>query len=213
MAVELDLDDLEQFPLTKERALALQKELLTKFSAPLFQALLLETDREHEDEPIAFRKAQQDLVLTVQKEVLPKFGYEGSFQGVAAMRNDFKIFSDDAEVSANRLTIHRLIGQVRDEEVNEDRSSIVRLTRDRAVALQEELLAAVSRTSFQIQLQESASLHGYESLEFKKDQQELLLKVQKDIIPNYGFKASLEGVYNMHQYSSSSLMMKKCRRI
>lgn len=112
IGVELDVNDI-QVPLTKERALALQKELLTGFQAQAFQDQLraLEArypgDRDHQ---VEFRRERQQLALTVQARVLPKYGYPGTLEGVARMIQEFREkFHGDPDIDGNIQAIDHLL--------------------------------------------------------------------------------------------------------
>lgn len=114
---QLDIDDLS-VPLTKERALGLQTELWQRLATPQFQDQL-EQCKEQGLEPLEFRKVRQRLVLDVQSEVLPKYGYQADASGVAEMMKEFDKFVDDPEVSANRDAIDQIIGKNKDHRKSE----------------------------------------------------------------------------------------------
>lgn len=113
--VELDMEDIT-VPLERERALALQKELYDKFSAPGFQAQLRECELRHAGEPTELLREHQQLVMGVQASVIPKYGFEPTLEGVLHMLAGARDFADDPEVSANVAAINGLIalkGQAR----------------------------------------------------------------------------------------------------
>mmetsp|Transcript_42335 Transcript_42335/g.75858 ORF Transcript_42335/g.75858 Transcript_42335/m.75858 type:complete len:646 (-) Transcript_42335:186-2123(-) len=195
---ELDLNDLSPYPLTKESACALQQELRDQFSTASFQARLREVEDVCNPASTEFKKLQQELVFDVQRQIIPKYGFQASLDGVGEMRLAFKRqFSDDQEVSANTDAINRLIAKTSDPESEVERAAILELTRERALSLQEELRTAFSGANFQSKLSLAESAHGHGTLEFKKVQQELVLNVQKQIIPKYGYWPSVAGVADM----------------
>mmetsp|Transcript_69768 Transcript_69768/g.175718 ORF Transcript_69768/g.175718 Transcript_69768/m.175718 type:complete len:362 (+) Transcript_69768:97-1182(+) len=109
LGVELDLTDVH-VPLTKERVLFLQQELLEAFSTEDFQASLQELKTRHATSSLNFRRARQQLALQVQEKVLPKYGYRGTLTGVAQMITDIhERFADEPEVTMNIQAIDRLI--------------------------------------------------------------------------------------------------------
>lgn len=94
--------------ITNKQALEMCKELAAGFRDPKFQeqlrALQSEVRGEH-------RRTLADLALTVQKNVLPKYGYEGTAEGVAALRLETKEqFSTDAALHLMSREINDLLG-------------------------------------------------------------------------------------------------------
>ncbi|CAK9112899.1 unnamed protein product [Durusdinium trenchii] len=89
-------------PLTIPQALALQRDLLQRFSDPEFQskrkekgvgfkelALRRVVADEWQSDPRRFSAERQKLFLSVQKLVLPRYGFEGSPKGVFEMMVQF----------------------------------------------------------------------------------------------------------------------------
>lgn len=197
-SAEIDLNDLSPFPLTKDGALRLQEELCEQFSTASFQARLREVEDVCNPDSMQFKKLQQDLVFDVQRQIIPKYGFDASLDGVGEMRMAFKRqFSGDREVSAKTEEINRLIAKTSDPESEVKRAEILELTRGKALSLQEELRAAFSTSGFQNKLSLAESTHGRGTLMFKKVQQELVLNVQKEIIPKYGYWPTPAGVADM----------------
>ena len=76
--------------LTAQQAVALQEDLRKGFSDPSFQAKRRELERTLKTTDLRkFSIERQKLFLTVQKEVLPKHGFEGSPKGVFEMMQQF----------------------------------------------------------------------------------------------------------------------------
>jgi len=107
---EIDMDDVP-VPLTRERLLGLQHELLEAFSAEAFQARLRRCERKYPRSSAAFRREHQQLAMDVQAGIIPKYGFEGSLEGVGDMLLAIKPFTDDPEVSRNIQTINRLVAK------------------------------------------------------------------------------------------------------
>jgi len=310
---QLDLNDVP-VPLTKERALGIQTELWEQFNTGYFQSSLTRLEKEFGDDTAKFKKWKQQLILNAQKDVLPKYGYKASVDGVAAMRLEFQHFTDDPEVAANRRAISELIEQnpddpnwerdpygilALDEHASKPRlglpypsmavpdawsvdkralrarslspgpdfrrpaaqgrragsSSPVRraparspppaarggaapvahpvllarvresgkklakpqicqldlddleaipFDRTRALALQKELCDAFCAREFQSKLRKCEEEHAEGTVEFRKQQQSLVLAVQAEVIPRYGFQPSMEGVAEMRKAISET---------
>jgi len=71
------------------------------------------------------------------------------------------------------------------------------LTRRQAINLQRELLKAFEEADFQRQLKALERCRDLDAAHFAKERQELMLGVQRLILPRYGFEASQRGVYQM----------------
>lgn len=71
--------------LTEEQAVSLQHALLEGFRAEAFQHELAAVEREHGRGSRQFVIKRQALCLTVQSQVLPKYGFEGTPRGVVQM--------------------------------------------------------------------------------------------------------------------------------
>lgn len=88
--------------LTKDQALRLQRELLRAFEDPAFQQKL----RALAGQPA---KKRQALILSVQKEVLPKYGFEGSLKGVFFMLKAMEAFYNVREFMEAGMRINQLL--------------------------------------------------------------------------------------------------------
>mmetsp|Transcript_51658 Transcript_51658/g.120055 ORF Transcript_51658/g.120055 Transcript_51658/m.120055 type:complete len:291 (+) Transcript_51658:72-944(+) len=237
---ELDVDAVK-VPFTRNRALGLQHELRDLLGSGNFQERLLECEQTHGKGTMEFRKAHQSLVLEAQASILPKYGFEGSMEGVGAMMAQFKKqWANDAEVNANIKEIDALIWKphhVQDDahpgskphHVQEfkpapashvshlsanlttgafdpkagvsceiDVTDIrVPMTTERMLGLQHELLDTLGTSDFQARLLQCENELGTGTPEFRKQHQQLVFGVQREILPKYGFEASLEGVKSM----------------
>lgn len=96
--------------INKQQAYALQKELHEGFSTLAFQKRL---QRLREQEGIThteFLRLRQDLMLEVQSEILPKYGFEGTPAGVYKMFGAMAPFIKDKEFKRTAEEINALIG-------------------------------------------------------------------------------------------------------
>lgn len=87
----------EETQFTRERAVALQKELHDGFAAEDFQTRLKEIEGLKTSNRARYQGARQKLVLSVQKEILPRYGFRPNLLGVRDMINAFRAFDGDPE--------------------------------------------------------------------------------------------------------------------
>jgi len=107
--VEIDLDHVP-VPLTKERAVALQNELIERFSSSNFQDRLKLLEAKHAAATPEFRRERQRLAMEVQAKVLPKYGYEGNLGGVSNLLHELdEKFAGDEEIQKNNKVVDRLL--------------------------------------------------------------------------------------------------------
>lgn len=86
-------------PFTLERARRLQNELHAGFSTKPFREKLKALMEAHPSRSgRQFTQERQALFLTVQKDVLPKYGFEGSQKGILEMMSAFGPHNSDPEV-------------------------------------------------------------------------------------------------------------------
>lgn len=78
---------------TKSTVLSLCEELLEGFNAPAFQQQLADLCANAPDSRVV--TGRMELALTVQREVLPKYGFPGTVEGVEAMRETIIPFMID----------------------------------------------------------------------------------------------------------------------
>jgi len=98
---------------TLDQALALQEDLMEGFAQPSFQALLSTLHREFEeqnglDRP-AFQQKRNELLLTVQATVLPKYGFAGTPAGLVCMMKAFGPYVASQEVAWNNGQLNKLL--------------------------------------------------------------------------------------------------------
>lgn len=95
-----------------ERAIALQRELLEGFEAPSFQRSLRElmAKKGSFQSQAHFAKERQQLFLTVQSKVLPKYGFEGSQPGVLKMMGAMGPFVGEKEFMELAREINAALG-------------------------------------------------------------------------------------------------------
>lgn len=98
---------------SRDRAISLQTELYEAFEDDGFQQSLSRLKARCERGEIKkaqFLKERQSLFLTVQEKVLPKYGFEGSLEGVHHMMGDMKPYIRDQEFIDLAEGINVLIG-------------------------------------------------------------------------------------------------------
>lgn len=108
--------------MTKVRALGLQNELKERFSEQMFRDQIFELQQLYDYESLEFKKAQHQLVLTTQAEIIPKYGFEANANGVADMRLAVQAFSSDPDVKDNMEIINRLI--MKDSTMDQDQATL-----------------------------------------------------------------------------------------
>lgn len=110
-----DCQDLSKVvqPASLDEFLILQKELKAGFADENFQEKLRQLQAQCERREIAktkFLAERQKLFLTVQSEVLPRYGYEGSSNGVYKMMGDMKPYIKDPQFIELADEINCLLG-------------------------------------------------------------------------------------------------------
>lgn len=95
---------------SRSYAIKLQTELLVKFRDNSFQEELgrLEKWRSVDAERLA--RERQELMLKVQRVVLPRYGFEGSLQGVQRMMSEWGPFLQDPEFRRLTLELNEVLG-------------------------------------------------------------------------------------------------------
>jgi len=244
--VEIDMDDIPM-ELTRERALGLQEDLRDRLAAEDFQERLRECERTHKKGSLEFRRDHQSLVLEVQSQVLPAWGFKGSLEGVHDMLEAFEAFKSDAEITRNieeidsliwkpfehhdaphheapKLSWHEMarrpvqklspaegkllpedalhpadlpVSQAPGVEIDMTALSPVPLTRGRLLGLQEELKENLGSHWFQKRLRDCKHANGEDTAAFRREHQQLVLEVQAEVLPKYGFEGSLQGVHDL----------------
>jgi len=93
-----------------DRALALQEDLMEGFARPDFQMALHKLIQEHPGKSgAAFLKKRTELFLSVQSQVLPKYGFEGSASGVVRMMAAFARHNGSKEMEWNNHQLNMLL--------------------------------------------------------------------------------------------------------
>jgi len=95
--------------LTVEQALALQRELFKGFSQDSFQQKLGALERAHRKGSGEYLKGRQELCLTVQRLILPKYGFESSQRGVFSMMVCMADFNHNPEFVEMGMKINALL--------------------------------------------------------------------------------------------------------
>jgi len=114
-------------PLTLDSAIELQRELLEGFSKAAFKEELSKlTAQKSELKPAAFAQKRQELFLTVQKTVLPSYGFEGSRSGVYKMFAAMGPFVKEPEFVKLGNEINAILGIESRPETWDDLSSSCR---------------------------------------------------------------------------------------
>lgn len=96
--------------LTLKQALAMQRELREGFMGETFQLNLRVLEAAYEPDSPAFVKARQNLMLSVQSRVLPRYNFEGSMIGVYKMLGACKPWVDDPEFERMGNEIYEFCG-------------------------------------------------------------------------------------------------------
>lgn len=126
---EAKVHRVDQDRLTKPRALALQQELLNTFTAPKFQKKLNEIARKHsksEERNSAYTSFRQ-LVRRSQREIIPRYGFDASEEGVECMMKAFRQLKDDPDIYVNECAIKEALsldyGQFRSQSHDSEMST------------------------------------------------------------------------------------------
>lgn len=96
--------------LTLQEALRCNEELYEGFTTSKFQRELADLAQNHKEGSMPFLKARQQLFLTVQREVLPKYGFEGTLNGVFKLMGATQPFVDDPEFKEIASKINAVLG-------------------------------------------------------------------------------------------------------
>jgi hypothetical protein len=211
-----------RFP--RAKALMLQSDLLTAFTAASFQKHLNELARAHKATQVsrtaAFTAAFRSLVRNEQYRVIPRYGFEPSEKGVTKMLQTFHRFQNDPDIFVNAETIREaLYSCINDQRLKNElndfeglscnsRASVVALLQEQVVAfslpaIQRAIAKLKKQASMRAGLQEDQELPdgGYHL----QGRAELAFQVQRHILPRYGFEPSRQGVQSMIQKCSCFL--------
>merc|ERR1719210_1393487 len=95
--------------LTLEQALTMQKELYKGFAQDDFQKKLRALEKAHRKGSGEYVKGRQELCLTVQSTILPKYGFDGNQRGVFSMMVCMAEFNTNAEFIEMGMRINTLL--------------------------------------------------------------------------------------------------------
>lgn len=218
-AIGLRKDVQHKASLSKPRALSLQVELLSAFTAPAFQKKLHELVRQHkalEAKSAEYQSALRKLVRSVQIPVIVKYGFKPSEEGVGDMLQEFVVFQEDADIYVNSVTIREALfspstpapclepQEVKAGNKPEGKGEVLDLLRS--------LYEEYSQPQFQTNLEnlkldltylETDRKNGYYHLPGRA---ELAESIQKHVLPLFGFEATSDGVQEMIVLCGSYLM-------
>jgi len=96
--------------LTRDQALAVQRELRAGFQEELFQRQLVVLHEAYDPRSADFAKARQKLTLSVQEKVLPKFGFEGTLSGVYKLMGALGPWVEDREFVIMGIEVNEILG-------------------------------------------------------------------------------------------------------
>lgn len=202
---------------SKRRALALQKELLVAFGAPDFQKALHELARIHNDPKGVSREFASGfckLVRSRQVEIIPRYGYDGSEEGVEEMLRTFKEMEGDPDIYINEVAIKEALSlEVLRSPQTSDVVPAKPISKERVLELLrlhlaefskaffqhklEDLKKAADRSSGRWSIQDGEALPDPEGYFHLPGRADLAFRVQKKFLPRYGFAATKDGVKEM----------------
>ena len=204
--------------LTKEQAVEVQMELMAQYGAPTFQNQLHALGRTHEPGSSKFRSGLCKMVRRVQLDVIPRYGFSASDEGVESMLVLFRSLAKDPDIEVNGVVINDMLQmKVAPMETNHNNRIIEKpLSKHRILDMLRCQLVEFSQVKFQTDVEELKKCadynsgrvfnlakplerafedpEGYFHLEGRAD---LALRVQKLLLPRYGFEPSKEGVQDM----------------
>lgn len=96
--------------ITKDEAMRLQRDLYDGFVQDSFQCELQGLAAVHKVDSPEYMSARQQLFLTVQAPILPKYGFEGGLAGVFKMMSAMRPFIDDADFVELASATNALMG-------------------------------------------------------------------------------------------------------
>jgi len=223
-------EDAPKVRLSKRRALALQQELLGEFVSPSFQKALHELARIHNDPKGCsreFASGFRKLVRNRQVEVIPRYGFEPSEEGVEMMLRSFTLFHGDPDIYINEVAIKEALSlEVTASKANSETCVCAKpATKERVLELLRVQLREFSKAIFQQKLNDLKQSYDTASGRlWKKNfidpelpvedpdgyyhlpgRAELALRVQKRILPRFGFEGTKDGVKDMICHCASYL--------
>jgi len=211
--------------LSRERALALQRELMAAYSSPIFQKRLHELGREHPPGGKSFNRGRHKLIRQFQGSVIPLYGFENSEEGVQLMLEAFTCFQQDPDIQVNTVAIKDLLSL--DAQAPTDKAKMRLIQKPLTKFVMLDLLRAqfveFSKAPFQADIRNlkhcadviagrvarketmggsSEDPDGYFHL---RGRRELAFIVQQLLLPEYGFAPTKEGVLDMIRHCAQFL--------
>eukprot|EP00913_Durusdinium_trenchii_P003648 g3375.t1 len=199
--------------LSKAVALELQFELLAEFTTPSFLKAKHTLAREHSSNTLACRAALTKLVRARQMNVLPRYGFDSSPEGVESMLRAFKTLEKDPDIYVNSVAIQDALSlrSVDNLEHTLAEPDLVTkpTTNNRVCELLRALLVEFSMASFQQDIDElkrkvvsqrrrsMKSTEDPEGFYHLPGRGALALQVYRAVLPCFGFEGSKAGVNEM----------------
>lgn len=228
----------EKCRLSKPRAVALQNELLAAYTSARFQKKLQAIARQQGGGKMgslhrpAFHAALKNLLRKPQMDIISRYGFQASEQGIEEMEMELEFLEEDGDVYVNKVAIEEaLFGPFEDLVLEEEPNSGKPSTKQGVYLLLRSLFLGFSEAWFQeaiLKLQHKKDARergncgdrgdrggdrgdrdrhrpdpdGYFHLPGRA---ELALEVQQKILPRFGFDATKEGVGDMIRHCSAFL--------
>lgn len=197
--------------LTKALALELQSELLAEFTSPSFLKAKHTLVRQHSANTLASRAALMKLVRARQMDVLPRYGFDSSPEGVESMLRAFKKLEKDPDIYVNSVAIQDALSLSSGARENAVEPDLVTkpTTNHRVCELLRSLLVEFSMASFQQDIDELKRKVISQRRRSKGTEEDpdgyyhlpgrgaLALQVYRAVLPCYGFDGSKAGVNDM----------------
>jgi len=206
--------------LTLARARALLTELIVGFSKRHFQKKLDDLVRSHVAKimrvpesavtpcmvlnEVFLLDGRKELALTVQREVLPRYGFDGTEKGVQQMVRAIQPFMCEVRIWEQTETIKKKLKMpsktcalAEDSSDSEGEPHPKYLRREKAVALQTELLQEYSQPEVQAKLREVMNLLDKHAR--LTERKRIIREVQAAVMPRYGFDADDSGIDAMRK--------------
>uniref|UniRef100_A0A6T1ED67 Uncharacterized protein n=1 Tax=Alexandrium monilatum TaxID=311494 RepID=A0A6T1ED67_9DINO len=174
---------------TLESVLALQADLMAGFGRPAFQKQLDALEEKFKDNQRKFQAERQKLFLTVQRVVLPKWGFAGTAKGVFEMMGALQNpkFNVDYNFQVNGW---RLAGLLR-LGPSSFPAGVTSLAAQ-SWSLLKDLADRMSSSEYQGTLQVLAQRLGSDKPDFYAARDAMAFIVHTDVLPTYGWKQSHE---------------------
>lgn len=184
--------------LTPARARAMLADLLAGFSSKSFQRKLdvlfsaQAGQNPQAEKDLLFVPGRTELALSVQREVLPRYGFDGSEHGVAQMLEAIQplLAKDSRLVEQSEAIRQKLRIEVAVHECSEEVNAR-HLTREKALSLQNDLLDQLRKPEVQMTL---VKLRTGDNPDL---QEQFIKEVKMSLLPQYGFSADDSGLQMM----------------